>query len=194
MHSQLCCAVLHVIYEWIQGCRSFCGAAAGWAVTYPTEGESAACDIGYWQSASSGCDADRQIRKMLHTLLALLIHFISGMQMIRNDLCVLIPGQAGIWTTLSPFGTAQAVVMLVGRWGFAWCEAVVLLPVCACPGCVGVGEENYSLQVRSTQVFLCPAAPQWLNHSPPAPCTDLTLGEWGVPVSSHCTQRCSGIL
>lgn len=39
-------------------------------------------------------------------LLALLIHFISGIRMIRKDLFVLIPGQAGIWTTLSPFGAA----------------------------------------------------------------------------------------
>lgn len=126
-------------------------------------------------------------------LLALLIHFISGMRMIRKDLFVLIPGQAGIWTTLSPFGAAEAVVMLFGRWGFAWCEAAVLLPACACPGCVGVGEENYSLQVRNTQVFLCPAAPQ-VAESPP--------GEvWGpslVPVHTgmlrhspthhHCTE------
>lgn len=62
--------------------------------------------------------------------------------MIRNDLCVLIPGQAGIWTTLSPSGAAEDMVMLVGRWGFVCCEAGVLLPACACPGCVGVGEEN----------------------------------------------------
>lgn len=98
--------------------------------------------------------------------------------------CVLIAGQAGIWTTLSPFGIAEAVVMLVGRWGFVWCEAAVLLPVCACLGCVGVGEGNNSLQVGNTQVFLCPAAPP-VAESPP--------GECGVPASSHCTQRCSGI-
>lgn len=104
--------------------------------------------------------------------------------MIRNYLCVLTPGQAGIWTTLSPFGTAEAVVMLAGRWGFVWCEAAVLLPVCACPGCVGIGEENNSLQLRNTQVFLCPAAP---------PVAESLPGECGVPASSHCTQRCSGI-
>lgn len=92
--------------------------------------------------------------------------------MIRNDLCVPIPGQSEIWTILSLFGAAEAVVMLVGRWRFVWCEAGVLLPACACPGCVGVGEENYSLQVRNSQVFLCPAAPR-VAESPP--------GECGVP-------------
>lgn len=92
--------------------------------------------------------------------------------MIRNDLCGLMPSQVGIWTRFSPFGAAEAVVMLVARWGFVWCEAAVLLPTCACPGCVGVGEENHSLQVRNTQVFLCPAAPR-VAESP--------LGECGVP-------------
>lgn len=49
-------------------------------MTYPTKGELAACATGCWQSACSGCDAGCQIRKMLHMLLlALLIHFISGM-------------------------------------------------------------------------------------------------------------------
>lgn len=92
--------------------------------------------------------------------------------MIRNDLCVLIPGQAEIWTILSPFGAAEAVVMLVGRWGSVWCEAGVLLPACACPGCVGVGEENYFLKVRNTWEFLCPAAPRVAEFPP---------GECGVP-------------
>lgn len=59
--------------------------------------------------------------------------------MIRNDLSMVISGslypRSG-WDLdhACPFG---AVVFLFGRWGFVWCEAV-LLPACLCRVCVCV--------------------------------------------------------